>query len=254
MSTRQTESVQKTASDPLYQQIRRSILNGITSGTHGAGHRLPSESELAHGFGTTRTTVRQALSLLVFEGLVVRHNGRGSFVSDRPVIRSTIDSRRCLTFEEQVALTGRIVSYAGYSLAQAHAASHMAAILGLDPGTAVFRMERLRLIEGRAVCLEERFLPPAVGLHVTGQMLATQSAHQFAASILGTPIPTIVVSITAELASAAVAAKLEVPTGAPVIARDNTHHLGDGTAVMCGRSTFRGDVRTDYVLGQPLQH
>ena len=113
-------------------------------------------------------------------------------------------------------------------------------------------MQRLRLIDELAVCLEERFLPPAIGLEVTGQMLASQSAHRFVAAIVGQPIPTITVSITAELASAEIAATLDVPIGAPVLVRDNTHHLGDGAIVSCGRSTFRGEVRTDYVLGQPI--
>ena len=251
MSTRQPAQ-QQEIDTPLYQQIRRNIREGIATGVHSAGERLPSESELAESFKTTRTTVRQALSQLVFEGLVVRQNGRGSFVSDRPVIRSAIDSRRCLTFEEQVALSGRVVTYDAFSLAQAQASPSVAARLRLRPGSDVFRMERLRLIDDRPICHEERFLTPRIGLHVTGQMLATLSAHRFAIDILKEAIPTIVVSITAETASPAMAARLGVPQGAALILRDNTHHTEDGTPVLCGRSTFRGDVSTDYVLGSPL--
>ncbi|MGI4793260.1 MAG: GntR family transcriptional regulator [Janthinobacterium lividum] len=238
--------------DPIYLKIRRAIRDGILTGAHRTGERLPSESKLAEQYATTRTTVRHALSQLVFEGLVMRHNGRGSFVCDRPVIHSPIDSRQCLTFEEQVALTGRIVSYGAGSLAQVKAGSALAATLAVAAGSTVFRMERLRLIEEQAVCLEERFLPPPIGLKVTGQMLATQSAHRFVAAIIGQPIPTITVSITAEAASATIATKLELPVGAPVLVRDNTHHLGNGKVVCCGRSTFRGDIRTDYVLGRPI--
>jgi len=254
MSIRQTaiEVVSTDTVPPLYQQIRRSIRDGIVAGTHIAGDRLPSESELAKAFGTTRTTVRQALSKLVFEGLIVRHSGRGSFVSDHPVIHSAIDSRECLTFEEQVALTGRTVSYGSCSFAQVAPPPDVASRLRVAAGSEVFRMERLRIIEKRPVCLELRYLPREIGLKVTGAMLAQQPAHRFVSDIVGRPMPTIVVSITAENASEEIAAKLEVPVGSALIVRANSHHADDGTLVMCGRSIFAGDVCTDYVLGQQL--
>src|SRR6266550_3730532 len=94
---------------PLYVQIQRRIRNDIAAGAHTAGDKLPSESELASEFHTTRTTVRHALSQLVFEGLIVRHVGRGSFVAERGTFRSPIDSRHCLSFEEQAVLAGHVV-------------------------------------------------------------------------------------------------------------------------------------------------
>lgn len=254
MSTRQparlTEPTDPIA--PLYQQIRDSIRSGIVAGTHGAGDRLPSESDLAESFGTTRTTVRLALSQLVFEGLIVRHNGRGSFVTDKKVIRSAINSRHALTFEEQVALTGRVVTYGSCTFAQITAPPEIAKRLRIPPGSEVFRMERLRIIDRRPVCLELRYLPREIGLQVTGEMLAQMPVHRFVADILGARVPTIVVSITAEIASDEVAAKLGVTEGSAVIVRANTHHGQDGAPVLCGRSIFPGDVCTDYVLGQPL--
>jgi GntR family transcriptional regulator len=237
---------------PLYQQIRRSIRDGIVAGRYLAGERLPSETELAQSFATTRTTVRQALSQLVFEGLIVQHSGRGSFVSDRPLIRSAIDSRNCLTFEEQVALTGRTVTYGTCTFAQVTAPPDAASRLRIAPGSEVFRMERVRIIDQRPVCLELRYLPHEIGLAVTGAMLARSAAHRFVSDILGIPVPTIVVSITAETASAEIAAKLDVAPGSALLVRINTHHDQDGAPVLCGRSIFPGDVCTDYVLGQPL--
>jgi GntR family transcriptional regulator len=237
---------------PLYQQIRRSIRDGIVAGRHVAGERLPSETELAQTFATTRTTVRQALSQLVFEGLIVQQSGRGSFVSDRPLIHSAIDSRNCLTFEEQVALTGRTVTYGACTFAQVMAPPDAASRLHIAPGSEVFRMERVRIIDERPVCLELRYLPHEIGLQVTGAMLARSAAHRFVSDILGIPVPTIVVSITAETASAEIAAKLDIAPGSALLVRINTHHDQDGAPVLCGRSIFPGDICTDYVLGQPL--
>lgn len=237
---------------PLYQLIRSSIRDGIAAGTHIPGEKLPSETELARTFGTTRTTVRQALSELVFEGLVVRRNGRGSYVSDASVVRSPIDSRDCLTFEEQVALTGRTVTYGTCSFALTTASPEVAARLWIKPEDSVFKLERVRLIDGRPVGIEFRYIGRDIGLHVTGEMLAHLPVHRFVSDILGERMPTLVVSITAELADERIASLLEVPVNSALTVRDNTHHAKDGTPKVWGRSIFRGDVRTDYVLGQPL--
>jgi GntR family transcriptional regulator len=183
--------------------------------------------------------------------VIVRQNGRGSFVSEAP-IRSTIDSRHCLTFEEQVVLTGRTVTYGSCSFALTAAPRDVTERLRIAPGSDVFRLERVRLIGGRPVCLELRHLPREIGLRVTGEMLASQPVHHFVGDIIGERVPTIAVSITAELADAHVAAMLAVAPGVALIVRTNTHHASAGAPVMCGRSIFPGDVRTDYVLGQPL--
>src|SRR5882762_7215190 len=98
---------------PLYIQIQRRIRNDIAAGAHAAGDRLPSESELASEFHTTRTTVRHALSQLVFEG--------------------------------QVALLGRTVTYRSFTYEMMAAPRPVAERLRLEPDAEIFRLERLRV-------------------------------------------------------------------------------------------------------------
>lgn len=239
-------------SPPLYQQIRDTIRSGIASGALAAGEKLPSESELARQFGTTRLTVRQALSQLVFEGIVITRNGRGSFVSNTAVIHSPIDSRQCLSFEEQVALTGRTVTYGACTFTLTKASDEVAKRLWVEPGRDVFQLQRVREIDGKPVCLELRYIDHDIGRRITGEMLARQAVYRFVAEILGEPLPTLSVSITAISATPEMAEVLDVPVNAALIVRDNTHHAKDGSPKVWGRSIYRGDVRTDYVLGQPL--
>ena len=237
---------------PVYVRIQDRIRATIASGALAPGDKLPTEAELSAEFRTTRSTVRHALDRLVYEGLIVRQVGRGSFVADRSVLRSPIDSRLCLTFEEQVALTGHTVTYRSPSLELVAAPRHVAQVLGLDPQTQVFKLERVRVIEARPVGLEIRYLPPEIGRHVTGEMLTRSSVHNLVGDIIGERMPTIVVSITAELADPHVASLLEIAEGAAVTVRSNTHHAASGAALVCGRSIFRGDVTTEYVLGREL--
>jgi GntR family transcriptional regulator, arabinose operon transcriptional repressor len=67
---------------PIYQQIRAYLLQGIREGKWKPGDRLPSEMDLAREFGGSRITVKQALSILIEEGIVYRIQGRGTYVTE----------------------------------------------------------------------------------------------------------------------------------------------------------------------------
>ncbi|GMA50905.1 arabinose metabolism transcriptional repressor [Alicyclobacillus contaminans] len=62
-----------------YQQVKNSIKNWILSGQIGEDGRIPSENQIAEGFGISRHTVRQAIGELVNEGWLYREQGRGTF-------------------------------------------------------------------------------------------------------------------------------------------------------------------------------
>ena len=66
---------------PVYHQIRRTIKHAILDKHYGLNDRIPPEQELANEFNVNRMTVRQALSSLVEEGLLVRKRGEGTFVT-----------------------------------------------------------------------------------------------------------------------------------------------------------------------------
>ena len=70
------------AHTPIYARIQAHIRGGIASGGFRPGERLPSETQLAAQFGTTRSTVVHALQKLVFDGVVVRRAGSGTYVSE----------------------------------------------------------------------------------------------------------------------------------------------------------------------------
>jgi GntR family transcriptional regulator len=252
VSTDDTPIARTDRFTPVYIRIQDRIRTAIATGALGPGDQLPTETKLCSEFRTTRSTVRHALDRLVYEGLIHRRVGRGSFIAEKGALRSPIDSRRCLTFEQQMALTGHVVTYRSPSLELVAAPRQIAQCLGVDPQAQVFKMERLRMIGQRPVCLEIRYLPQEIGRHVTGDMLTSSSAHSFVGDIIGDRMPTIVVTITAELASARVAQLLEIAEGAAVIVRTNTHHTITGIAKTCGRSIYPGDVMTEYVLGQEL--
>src|ERR1700733_5133819 len=65
---------------PLYAQVRASLVESISSGHWRAGEAIPSEAELARGFGVAIGTLRKAVDSLVAEQALVRRQGKGTFV------------------------------------------------------------------------------------------------------------------------------------------------------------------------------
>src|SRR4026207_2087907 len=71
---------------PLYYQVQHTISQRIGRGEYAPGTQLPSESEFSRELGVSRVTVREALRVLAQEGILVKIQGRGTFVADNPLI------------------------------------------------------------------------------------------------------------------------------------------------------------------------
>src|SRR5918912_813495 len=85
--------VDPTSDRPVYKQIADQLRAAIESGELAPGARLPSEAELMSRYDVAQGTVRQALSLLRGEGLVIAQQGRGVFVRERPRLRRLASDR-----------------------------------------------------------------------------------------------------------------------------------------------------------------
>lgn len=73
---------------PVYHQIRRTVKHWLIDKRYGPNDRIPPENELAKMFEVNRMTIRQALSSLVDEGILIRKRGEGTFVNgDEELIR-----------------------------------------------------------------------------------------------------------------------------------------------------------------------
>lgn len=77
-------ALRKGAPEPLYRQIAAAIRDAITLGTLRSGERLPPIRALAQTLGVSQVTATQAYDLLLAEGVIASHVGRGTFVLDRP--------------------------------------------------------------------------------------------------------------------------------------------------------------------------
>lgn len=116
---------------------------------------LLDERSLAERLGVSRMTLRLALATLIDEGLVYSVHGVGTFAAEPRVTKEVLLS----SFSEDMSRRGLKPSSRVLVQRLMQAPTHVANALGLDAGAEVVNLERLRLADGVAVCLEDTYLP-----------------------------------------------------------------------------------------------
>lgn len=142
---------------PLYHQLERVLAERIAEGRYRDG--FPGDLDLAAEFSVSRGTVRQALERLARSGLIVRHQGRGSFVAaplEYPL-------GRFYRFAHEMQVRGIPESSRVLARGVVRAPAAVAAALGLARGDKLLRVVRLRLAGDRPLLLETSHLPDDVG-------------------------------------------------------------------------------------------
>jgi GntR family transcriptional regulator len=85
------------SAEPLFEQIAHAVKNAVARGDLVAGEKLPSVRELAQDLSINPNTVVRAYELLTADGVVIRRQGAGCFVTGRPSSLNTRARRRQLT-------------------------------------------------------------------------------------------------------------------------------------------------------------
>lgn len=237
--------------EPIYVRIQAFIKNSIDKGDFRQGDKLPSEPVLAKQFATTRATVQNALKTLEFQGLIVRHAGRGTFVAPRRVT-TDLDTVRLLSFEEQMEEKGRKVQYRLISFSHLIGDGVLCNLLDLSPGARVSRIVRLRLLDGEPFSVEDRYIGHVVASRIKLADLEVASIHRILQG-LSIEIGRIDVSIHADAALPWVAEELAIKRASPLLVRE--HHIFDiaERPLLTGQSFYRQEFRFTY-SNNPRKH
>ena len=83
VSTKTTMAGSKTRDNPLYTQLKDQLLQRIARGTYKPGEPIPSEAEIAKEFSVSVFTVRQAVALLVADNVLIKQQGRRTYVAEQ---------------------------------------------------------------------------------------------------------------------------------------------------------------------------
>jgi DNA-binding GntR family transcriptional regulator len=145
-------------SRPLYARVRERLIERIRSGEWKPGQLIANEFEIAAEFGVSQGTARKAIGDLASEGLVVRRQGRGTFVVEHTPAHVLF--RFFNLFDADGVAVVPDSRDAGSSLAPASSEEREA--LGLDAGAQVIRITRIRTRDGAPFIAETITLPEAL--------------------------------------------------------------------------------------------
>ena len=231
------------AFSPLYQQIKGLILQSLQSGEWKPGEAIPSEMDLAARYRVSQGTVRKAIDELASGHLVVRRQGKGTFVathaeqniqfrflklvpdsgtpgSEGPAQREIIDCRR------------------------SRASADIARILGLRSGDAVLQARRVLSFAGAPTILEDIWLPAAPFKGLTAERLANYHGPMYA--LFETEFNVRMVraeeKIRAEPATDGRELLLKVPHGTPLLSVERIAYTYQDLPMELRRGYYRTDT------------
>lgn len=204
------------ASDrPLYQQVRLRLIEGISAGEWRPGEAIPSEGELAAGFGVAIGTIRKAVDSLVAERALIRRQGKGTFVATHD------GSRQLFHFFHIVSRDGRRSNPSVRTLAfrRERARPDEAAALGIAPHDKVVRIRNVLSLEGRPAIVDDITLPAQLFPGLTEKIFLGRdnTIYHLYQSRYGINVLRTDERLRALLAEGEIAALLEVPAGAPLL-------------------------------------
>lgn len=227
---------------PLYRQVKELLMKRLSDGTWAPGQLLPSEPEIAAGLGVSPGTVRKALDEMSAESLLVRRQGRGTFVARHD------EERILFQFFRLVPDSGerRFPESRTIAVTTAKADETAAARLGIAAKEQVIIIERVRSLDGRP-CIHEHIVVPRAlfsGLErlkdLPNNLYALYSAQYGVTIARGTE------RLKAVAATERQAELLGAKAGEPMLMIDRVARGVDGTAAEWRRSICRTD-RTHYL-------
>lgn len=202
-----------TIRPPRYQAVYSALRGWILDGTYPPGSRLPSESVLCETLGVSKVTTTKALNLLVQEKLLVRIQGKGTFVVEDLGLATNVGDMDQLV--RRIERLYRNSTIEQVEIRSVVADDDVCADLKVEPGSKVQEIAYVRLIDGRPVgyrishvpikaqlmiseadvtgrplylVLEKRGVPIAGAHHAVGASLADAHKATLLGTVVGAPL------------------------------------------------------------------
>jgi GntR family transcriptional regulator len=207
-------SSESPAFQPLYRQIKTLITRSLVSGEWRPGEPIPSEIELASRYSVSQGTVRKAMSELAEERVLVRQQGRGTFVASHAGERSQFPFLRVRPDEDELrALDARLLRL------ERVRDPASARLLGVSAATGVYVLTRILSMNGQPACYEEVRLPAPRFKGLTAAVVEEHECMLYSMyeTRFGVRMINAEERVKAVAAPREVAGALQLPAGTPML-------------------------------------
>jgi GntR family transcriptional regulator len=231
------------AFSPLYQQIKVLILQSLQGGEWKPGEAIPSEMDLAARFRVSQGTVRKAIDELAADNLLVRRQGKGTFVATHAAQHVQYRFLRLLPDSGDTTTEGpaerRIIE-----CKKQRAPADIARALGLRSGDAVLQVRRVLAFQGVPTILEDLWLPAAPFKGLTAERLDAYRGPMYALfeTEFGVRMVRAEEKIRALVATASAADMLNVPAGSPLLSVERIAYTYNDLPIEVRRGLYRTDT------------
>ncbi len=208
---------------PRYLQIADAIRRDLKS----EGERIPSEHALCATFRVSRPTIRQALDVLVQEGRLYRHAGRGTFAT---AVAGNDRRLRVIGSIDDIMAMGAETWFEVLTREQMPVPANIAQALRLPPGSNGYRICGVRHGDGGPFQHATAWLPPAIGQALSDDDLS-KSLIGFIERQLNMPIKFMEQTVDAALAPRSVAELLKLRPRSPLLLFERTYFAASGEPV-----------------------
>jgi GntR family transcriptional regulator len=220
---------------PKYYQVKKQLLDFTAA--MAPGSPVPPERELARLYGTSRTTVRQALAELVIEGRLLRMQGKGTFVA-KPKVAQPLE---LASYTEGMRQHGLHPQTKILDIGYVTADEQLAALLDVRPGGRLLRIHRLRLADGEPMSIDTSHLPARRFPGLRRQLERHASLYETLRTGYGIQLAEAEETIETVLADPHDARLLEVDAGIPLLLLSRHAIDATGEPVEYAQSWYRGD-------------
>ncbi|MDO5057889.1 MAG: GntR family transcriptional regulator [Lautropia sp.] len=224
---------------PLYQQIRQALLDALQAGTWGPGGLIPSEQELAARFGVSQGTVRKAIEVLVADGILLRRQGRGTYVVSHAESQVQFRFLRLRPDHGPAERPqSRILQFR-----RQKAPADVQRLLSRPAADTVLFIRRLLSFDGQPVVLDDIWLAGDEFRQLTREQLAQRADRLYSVfeSELGTKMLNAREKIRAVSAPADIAALLGTQPGKPLLLVERITSTFNKRAVELRRGLYLTD-------------
>ncbi|MBC7503080.1 MAG: GntR family transcriptional regulator [Herminiimonas sp.] len=221
---------------PLYQQIKSLITRSLQSGEWKPGEMMPSEVELATRFKVSQGTVRKAIDELSAENLVIRRQGKGTFVATHHEARAQFRFLRLAADAgETHTPDNRIIE-----VRRLRAPAEIARLLELKSGDAVIFIKRVQSFDNAPTIVDELWLPGLLFKGLTAERLIEYRGPMYGLfeTEFGTRMIRAAEQVRAVGASAEVATLLAVAPATPLLSVERISYSYDDHPVEVRRSVY----------------
>jgi GntR family transcriptional regulator len=231
------------AFSPLYQQIKVLILQSLQAGEWKPGESIPSEMDLAARFRVSQGTVRKAIDELAAENLVVRRQGKGTFVATHSEQQVQYRFLKLMPDAGDRADEGpahrEIVE-----CKRVRAAAEVARALALRPGDPVMQVRRVLSFGGQPAILEDLWLPGNAFKGLNAEQMAGWQGPTYAMFEVefGVRMVRAEEKIRAVAADGPQSALLKVEPGSPLLSVERIAYTYNDVPMELRRGLYRTDT------------